>query len=1762
MSATVDERIVQMQFDNAQFEQKAQNTITTLSSLNEALKLPTGNSGFEKIQNSSNKIDFSKLNEAIELVNYRFSNLGIIATNVLNRITNAAIDTGRRLAEAITIQPIKDGFSEYEEKMDSVKRILNSAKDSEGLPVTLDVVNQKLDELNHYSDKTIYSFRDMTQNIGKFTNAGVDLDTSVLAIQGIANEAALAGANAQEASRAMYNFAQALSVGYIQKVDWRSIELANMATLGFKEALVDTAVKLGTVKEAGDEYVTTTTNMHGKTSEAMGSMELFSNGLSYQWLTTDVLIETLKRYSNEEDELGKAAFRAATEVTTFSKLLETLKEAMGSGWAQTWQLIIGDYGEAKELWTGVNNVLSEMINTSADTRNKLISDWEVLGGRKVLIEGLTDLWGGLVNIGREVGWAFKSVMEVFSGVDLFHMSLGVKELGTEFREFTGKHGADINGVAQGVASAFDLISQTFSAIKKTISPLLQPIGDLFGIILHNSGLAGRSFTEFVQSLRDNNTIYKGLQNVVSVLQKVYDFAGRAVSAVLKLFGIDTGFDSSINPIQAFVNAISSIGENPYVIKAADVIDRVRDALANFVDNIKSSATLQNVTDVLGRVGTVLSNIGKVLGSGVLFLIKSAGKLIGDLFGTLKTASPDNLLNVFSAGSVATVIMGIKKMFDGLQAPSGGIKGFLDFIEGFGGIGDKIGSSFSKFTEAITAPLKTLQESLKADILIKIAEAVAILAASMFLLSTIQPDRMGTALLGMSALMAELTGTITAISKLLNEKDASKFSKIGKSMAAFAIAIGILALATKALAGLDPDSMLNGVLAVGILMTLATLMTRLGGNNLNTKGLIGMSVAIFILQESVKRLGELDPERMLNGLLAVGVLMALMTAMSVLGGKNFSAKGMLSMSAAIFVLQEVIKRLGELDDKVLLKGTLAVGALMTLMLFLSKFGGKNFSGASMLLMAGAMVVLQKVIKDFGSMDPEVLGSGMMAFGLSLGVVVVALNAMKGALGGAAAITVTALAVNLLVPAIKALSALPFETLLKGIAGLAIALGVLIVAGYAVEPVVGSLLAFAAAITLIGIGVAALGAGLVLAGAGLATFSVSMAASAASLVASIGILIQGIIGLIPLILTAIVNGILQILRLIGNSAQTIVDVVVQIGLAVINGLRDLFVPLGTLIMDIVVFLLQLLTEYMPTITNALVELTIQVIDGVAASIYDNTDRIIAAVHHLMLAIIDLVLACLQEILRGIPGVGSKIDEELGKVRDSMREDFDKNYSTKLGADYTQGLADGTRGKSGELQAAGTEAGTSIKDGLLGGFSELPDSVSGMFGDQIPESIRNSIPGAQGAATELGDGTQTSLLESWSSLGDTGLYLDQGLANGITENGYLATEASGLLGQDVLSQLNTNMEINSPSQATWNSGMYLDQGLANGITDNQGFVSTAITTLGSAITGAFSTLTNTFSAIGRTNSSAFGRGVASGSVAARASGSVLGSSAASGVGSARGAFSQNGTISATNYTTAIRYKQGESRIAGSLVGSSAVSGLGTARPAFSSAGMSSGASYATGVASKKGSARSAGQDVGSSAVQGMKSVNGFYDAGRDSGEGYISGLLSKAREMANAAAEVVRNALRAAKDAIDSNSPSKKYMELGADSDRGYILGVEGEAKNVNRAMDTLATNAMGAFYEGISRADMLANSDFLVTPTIAPVMDMTSIYGTADYLGNMFTGAGGVLGTISTDINNNTTDINSLVETTGRILTVLRSARPITIDGTTVIGWIDRELGALE
>ena len=413
--SAVDSKVVELSLENKQFESGAEKSLSTIEKLNKSLSLVGDTKGIDSIGSSLKNVKFDTLNNGVETARRGFSLLETVTFGFFSSLGSRIESTAESFARLITgIDPLIDGFTEYELKMDSVQTILMGAKTAEGLPVTLDLVNQKLEELNAYSDRTIYSFRDMTANIGKFTNAGVDLDTAVSAIQGISNAAALAGANAGEASRAMYNFSQALATGSVKLIDWKSIENANMATVEFKQTLIDTAVELGTVKEAGDGLYESLGE--GKAAEAFNATTKFNDALASQWMTSEVLTTALAKYSDETTDLGRRAFEAATKVKTFSQLMDTLKEAAGSGWAQTFEILIGDFEEARSFFTFLSNEIGGVIGGMADARNNFLKAafeappkiinaemWENLN---LTSREADALYKALLNVGEAHGYAF------------------------------------------------------------------------------------------------------------------------------------------------------------------------------------------------------------------------------------------------------------------------------------------------------------------------------------------------------------------------------------------------------------------------------------------------------------------------------------------------------------------------------------------------------------------------------------------------------------------------------------------------------------------------------------------------------------------------------------------------------------------------------------------------------------------------------------------------------------------------------------------------------------------------------------------------------------------------------------------------------------------------------------------------------------------------------------------------------------------------------------------------------------------------------------------------------------------------------------------------------------------------------------------------------------------------------------------------------------------------------------------------------------
>lgn len=378
MSETIDSKVVEMRFDNKDFEANTRTTMSTLDKLKAKLHFPGASKGLEEIGQTAKRVDFSGMSSGIQTVQMKFSALQVMGITALQNITNAAISAGKQLTDAITIDPVKDGFAEYETQMNSVQTILANTQ-KEGTNVQ--TVNKALDELNTYADKTIYNFTEMTRNIGTFTAAGVKLDASVSAIKGIANLAAVSGSNSQQASTAMYQLSQALAAGKVQLMDWNSVVNAGMGGQVFQDALIRTSEHLQTGAKAA--------------IEAKGS---FRESLQDEWLTTEVLTQTLDQFATAADtqeeynaavkkfvdqgytqeqakemaDMAKTAGDAATKVKTFSQLIDTLKESLGSGWTKTWQLIIGDFDEAKEVWTKVSDVLGGFINKASDARNAIV----------------------------------------------------------------------------------------------------------------------------------------------------------------------------------------------------------------------------------------------------------------------------------------------------------------------------------------------------------------------------------------------------------------------------------------------------------------------------------------------------------------------------------------------------------------------------------------------------------------------------------------------------------------------------------------------------------------------------------------------------------------------------------------------------------------------------------------------------------------------------------------------------------------------------------------------------------------------------------------------------------------------------------------------------------------------------------------------------------------------------------------------------------------------------------------------------------------------------------------------------------------------------------------------------------------------------------------------------------------------------------------------------------------------------------------------
>ena len=1288
MSTTIDERVVEMRFDNKQFEQNIQTSLSSLDNLKKSLNLEGAAKGLETVNDAANKCsgNMSPLSNAVETVRVRFSALEVMAITALQNITNSALAAGKNLVSAFIIDPIKTGFEEYETQINAVQTILANTS-SKG--TTLDQVNNALDELNHYADMTIYNFTEMTRNIGTFTAAGVDLDTSVAAIKGIANLAAVSGSNSQQASTAMYQLSQALAAGTVKLQDWNSVVNAGMGGQVFQDALKETA------------------KVHGIAIDEMIKDEgSFRETLSKGWLTSDILTETLAKFTgdlNEDQlrtmgytddqiksimEMGKTANDAATKVKTFTQLFDTLKEAAQSGWTQSWEIIVGNFEEAKELLTEVSDTFSAVINASADARNKMLQDWKDLGGRTMMIEAVKNVFEGLVSVAKPVREAFNEIFPPMTGKQLAEITERIRDLTAKFK-MGEESSKNLKNTFKGVFAVLDIVGQAFKAVAGGVGELIGLFLPAGNGVLSLTGSFGEYLVKLDETVKKTDIFGKAVSTVVDIVKTAITFVKTAGEKV-KEFGKAAGEKFDLPGFELFHSFLERVHDR--MTQIGDGAGKMKSGVIVAFEMMGEALEKCKFLKVMEALWTAV----KVIAGGIA---DAVGTMTGTLAEKLGNADFSGVLDILNSIAVGGIAVSISKFLKSVTEPLEGLNGVL---EGVTGILDGVRGCFEAY-----------QTNLKAGTLLKIGAAIALLAGSIVAISLIDSDKLSASLGAITVLFANLLGAMAIFNKI--SSDTGKVSKACTAMIAMSVAVSILAGALKKVSDLDWGELARGLIGIAGLTTIVVASSKAmaSGQKQVMKGatsLIIFGAAIKILASACKDLSKLQWDELGRGLTGVGVLfaeIAVFLRVAKFNGKMIStATGIVILAAAMKVLASACKDFGQMEWSEIGKGLAGIGGLLAELAVFTNLAGNAkhvmFTGVALTAIGTAMKILASAVKDFAQLQWDELGRGLTAMGGALAEVAIAvnlmpknmigigtglvivggalgiiancmskfggmqweeigrgltvmggalaelaisLNFMKGTLGGSAALLVASAALAVLAPVLSILGALSWEAIAKGLISIAGAFTIIGVAGAVLTPLVPTILALSGALALIGVGVLTIGAGLLAAGTGLSALAIGFtalatagAAGATAIVAALTVIVTGIASLIPAVLTKVGEGLIAICKVIAAGAPAIGEAVKSVILTLIDVFVSCVPQLADGALQLVVGVLEALVTYTPQIVDLAFKFLIGILEGIAS----NLPSLIKAGIDVLMAFFAGIVDALSGIdtgalLKGIAGIG---------------------------------------------------------------------------------------------------------------------------------------------------------------------------------------------------------------------------------------------------------------------------------------------------------------------------------------------------------------------------------------------------------------------------------------------------------------------------------------------------------------------------------------------
>lgn len=1741
MSKKVDERVVEMRFDNAQFERNVSTSMSTLDKLKKSLNLDGAAKSLENVNAAAKSVSFDNMASSVAALESRFSTLGIVGMRVIENLTDSMMGLAKKTLNFFTSGVVQGGIKRAMNLENAHFQLQGLLKDEEAVSAVMKNVNDSV-------DGTAYSLDSAATVASQLAASGLRAgDQMFKSLRAVAGVAAMTNSSYDDIGRI---FTQVAGQGRLMGQD-----LLQLSSRG-----MNAAATLATYLHKSEAEV------RDMVSKGQISFEIFAAAM--------------------DDAFGEHAKKANE---TFTGALSNIKAALARIGALFISPLIEQNGAMVQFFNTVRERINEVkkqLEPLADSftkgiikivnvATKYVSKINIADRFKIfsnLIETIKNVFKGLGSVIKPIGQAFK---DIFLPID----TKGIISFTESLAKFTSKLKLSASAsekLKSTFKGLFSIIDIGWTAVKAVVSGAVKLFGKLTGLftgfnggILTATGAIGNWLSGVRDSIKESNIFSKAINGIVNVL-------GSAIDA-LKKFGSYVKGKFKAPGFETFLNILKTIG-----------------------------------------------NAIKKVGMAVVKVMSSIGKALGNAF---RNGDIKSLLDLVNGGIITGILLKIKSWVSGFKDLAGEGKSFV--------------KSIKEVLDTVRMSLTAWQQNIKAETIQKIAISIGILAAALWVLSGIDPEKLGSALGAITVLFVELIGALKAFDKL--DINAGGSDKAILMMIGMSAAVLILASAVKKIADLDLEGLAKGVAGVGILLAElvgAAKLMSIGGKNIS-KGasqMVIMTLALKILASVCKDLSKLSwkelakgvsgigaillefagfqalmklikPKKMLSSALSLALIGAAMEIfanvcakfgkmewgdlgkagaaiagilviaagfgkLSSYAGKIVkSSVALILIGAAMEIFADVCTKFGQTEWSSLGKAGAAVAGILVLaagFTLLAGLSSKMLSSViSLTIMAAAMEIFADVCSKFGQMEWEELGKAGAAIAgiLALAAGFTLLTGLTpGMIASAASLLIMAGALAILTPVLMTLGNMSWGEIVKGIVAIAAAFVIFGVAGALLGPVIPAILGLSAAIVLFSIGCLAAGVGIMALAAGLTALSAMTATAATAIVASLHIIIIGILELIPAIIGSLTDAVVALCQVFIQSVPAICEAIKVLILELTKVLVECVPALVDGVLKLIVGVLEALVEYMPQIVNGVANLLITLIDSLATRLPEFVSSMVNFLVMLFDSISSNIAPLIESLVRLFGAIFQGVASALGPIIESVLApilDTIKNLIVGIAeaiAPYIPTICDAFT----QITTVISNAVVQIVNAIVAIVQQIAPVINSitMLVQQLGNSIMQILMGIaiviqtcgnviaqafQGIAnviTSVGDAIRNSL-EGLASVFDS---VFGGIADVITSVGdsirNVLDGISGVIdsiseaalnagtgfeklanGVKTITELNlidmaTSMgavakaigKISSHSEALAASGKGMQQ-IANGTElSAQAFtiMSTGITmvtanlsAIGSVASGAMSALK---SSIAGTASSFVSMSTAAASASASVTASIASMSAvcSNAARTMATSFSSVGRTLMSNMANGIRAGGSNVRAIMTSLLTALVSTAKSRAGQFTSIGRTLAVRFASGVKSGSSMTKSAFSSALMSAVSNARSYySSFYSAGSYVAQGFADGIKDN-RYKAEAQARIMaQNAATAAAKALKINSPSKVFRAIAYSIPEGFAQGIDRKSGMAEDSAVSMAKVALNSTKNAISRISELINSDIDAQPTIRPVVDLSDVTAGAGAINGLFT-----------------------------------------------------------